>query len=94
MDIIEKLASIEGMKDLNLTCRYFQEGWGLGNMDKIYHVIPINELNEHHPTIKCKCKPEMEIVKIPNVETMTYEEYYLILHNSFLLEQISKSLSN
>ena len=75
-------------KDIPLTCKYFQEGWGIDNMDQIYHVIPANELNEHTPTIKCDCHPKMEIVQVEQVE------HYVVIHNSFLLEQIQKSMNN
>ena len=81
-------------KDIPLTCRYFQEGWGLGKMDNVFHVIPVNELDQHSPTIKCDCQPKMEIVKVHNEETETYEEHYFVLHNSYLLKQIKKANSN
>jgi hypothetical protein len=80
-------------EDINLTCRYFQEGWGLGKMDLIYHVIPVNELNEHTPSIKCNCDPKMEIVRIPN-ENGNEQDTYFIIHKSYLLEQIRQSQNN
>lgn len=75
-------------KDIPLTCRYFQEGWGIDQMDQIYHVIPVNELAEHVPTIKCDCHPKMEIIPVENIER------YVVIHNSFLIEQIRKSINN
>lgn len=75
-------------KEIPLTCRYFQEGWGLGQMDELYHVIPVNELDEHSPTIKCKCQPKMEIVRVEEADR------YFVMHHSFLLEQIAQSLNN
>ena len=74
--------------EIPLTCRYFQEGWGLNQMDELYHVIPVNELDEHSPTIKCKCHPKMEIVRVEE------SDKYFVMHNSYLLEQIAKSLNN
>jgi len=75
-------------EDIPLTCRYFQEGWGLDNMDQIFHIIPINELTEHVPTVKCNCQPDMEVVKIEEVDR------YIVIHKSFLIEQIRKAQQN
>lgn len=80
-------------KEIPLTCRYFQEGWGLGKMDNVFHVIPVNELNEHMPTIKCACHPKMEIVPVMN-ENNQAEDHYFVMHNSYLLAEIKKSQNN
>jgi len=85
--------------DIPLTCKYFQEGWGIDQMDNIFHVIPINELNEHTPTIKCKCEPKMEIFKVQvqahkDDANQEWEDHYFVIHKSYLLEKIQKSLNN
>lgn len=88
MALCSELSDNMNDKDIPLTCRYFQEGWGLGKMDNVFHVIPVNELDQHSPTIKCDCHPKMEIVKVND------EEHYFVLHNSYLLKEIQKAHNN
>ena len=40
----------------------------------VYHVIPINDIEEHSEKDGCKCKPTIEVMKNGNV---------VIVHNSF-----------
>jgi hypothetical protein len=42
--------------------------------EEVWHVLPINDLEEHEESSYCKCDPEVQVQENGNV---------LIIHNSF-----------
>jgi hypothetical protein len=54
-----------------------------------YHVLPINDTNEHEESSACECQPELQMQENGNM---------LIIHNSFdgreIIEELLDELNN
>lgn len=53
-----------------------------------YHILPLNDLEEHEETTTCKCEPKIEYV----------DGEMLIIHNAFdqreIIEEVEQILKN
>jgi len=51
-------------------------------MNEVWHIIPLNDLEEHSETLDCACDPHLEI----------FDKGTLVIHNAYDNREIGEDL--